>query len=450
MGRPGSLAVLAAVLVALGASPARGAEVTRVLSSGEPGSPFSFSLDVRYDRVQRSAKITREFGDNQAGQPPTGLVRDAVELSYSEVTNRVVPRVAVGLWRDLELRLQMPYVIDDTPHWDYGTEGGASVQSRSSIDQNTLDPSGGTCASPPCPMFPVGRTLHAGGAFDDLQVGIAWAVTNERRDAWSPTWVVSLDVTAPTAARYDPAAGRLDPATYPGSFFDAPGFGSGKKAAVGHKIWVYDLATALSKRLGAVEPYVQARVRIPQRSSATYSNCEHAAQLAALPDAQMSDVAAQNCASAYWKDRAKADPPMVASAFLGAELVPFEDMASTRRFSVDLRVGGDFHGRGRWYNELTPATGKLLANDAWFDFVAHLGLAYRTGHALLGLHYAFQRDFAHFITGEAMGHVSNEIVAPGSPQQNPNFDFRWDLPGRRFRVADSMAHTLSVNLAWIY
>ena len=99
---------------------------------------------------------------------------------------------------------------------------------------------------------------------------------------------------------------------------------------------------------------------------------------------------------------------------------------------------------------MTPATGKLLANDAWFDFVAHLGLAYRSGHMLLGLRYAFQRDFGHFITGEAMGHVSNEIVAPGSPQQNPNFDFRWDLPGRRFRVADSMAHTLSASLGLVY
>jgi hypothetical protein len=442
MGRPGSLAILAAV--ALGAGPARGAEVTRVLSSGEPGSPFAFSLDVRYDRIQRTAKITRELGDNRAGQPTTGLVRDAAELDYSQVTDRVVPRLAVGLWRDLELRVQMPYVIDDTPHWDYGTS-----PARSAIDQNRLDPSGGTCAGV-CPMFPVGRKLHAGGAFDDLQVGIAWALTNERRDAWSPTWVLSLDVTAPTAARYDPAAGRLNAATYPASFFDAPGFGSGKKAAVGQKIWVYDVATAFSKRLGSVEPYIQARLRIPQRSSATYSNCEHAAELAALPDAQMSSVAAQNCASAYWKKRAEAQPPMVASALLGAELVPFEDQGSARRFSVDLRVGGDFHGRGRWYNELTPATGKLLANDAWFDFVANAGLAYRTGHALLGLRYAFQHDFSHFITGEAMGHVSNEIVTPGSPQQNPNFDFRWDVPGRRFRVGNSTTHSLSAELAFIF
>lgn len=445
MARPGSLVILAAG--ALAGGPARGAEVTSVLSGGEPGSPFAFRLDVRYDRAQKSAKINREFGDNGPAQPGTGAVRDAAELRYSEVTDRLVPRLAVGLARDLELRIQAPYVIDATPHWDYGEEGGASVQPRSAIDQNTIDPSGGSCAAT-CPMFPVGRKLHAGGAFDDLQIGVAWAITSQRRDPQFPTWVVSLDVTAPTAARYDPAAGRLDPANYPAGFFDAPGFGGGKKVAVGHKIWVYDLATAFSRRLGAVEPYLEARVRIPQRSGATYSNCEHAAELAALPDAQMSSVAAANCAADFWKSRARAEPPLVAGLLLGAELLALEEAG--QRFSVDLRFGADFHGRGRWYDELTPATGKLLASDPYFDFVARLAVAYQIGPALVGLRYAFQRDLGHFITGEGMGHTSAELVTPGSPQQNPNFDFRWDPPGRRFRVVDSMVHSLSLDLALTY
>src|SRR5512143_820226 len=131
MARPGSLVILAAG--ALAGGPARGAEVTSVLSGGEPGSPFAFRLDVRYDRAQKSAKITRELGDDGPGQPGTGVVRDGAELRYSEVTDRLVPRLAVGLARDLELRIQAPYVIDATPHWDYAEEGGASVQPRSAI-----------------------------------------------------------------------------------------------------------------------------------------------------------------------------------------------------------------------------------------------------------------------------------------------------------------------------
>lgn len=443
--RPRSLAILAAG--ALAAGPARGAEITSVLSGGEAGSPFALRLDVRYERAWKGARITREFGDNGSDQPGTGVVRDAVELRYSEVTDRLVPRLAVGLARDLELRLQMPYVLDFTPHWDYGKEGGASVQSRSAIDLNTIHPSGGSCAAAPCPMFPVGRKLHAGGAFDDLQIGVAWVVTSERRDPPFPTWVVSLDVTVPTATRYDPAAGRLDPATYPSSFFDAPGFGGGSKAAVGHKIWVYDLATAFSRRLGFIEPYLQARVRIPQRSGATYSNCEHAAELAALPDAQMSSVAPANCAAELWRNRARAEPPLVAGFLLGAELASAE---VGPRSWVDLRLGANFHGSGRWYGELTPATGKLLASDPYLDFVARVAVAYQTERALVGLRYSFQGDLAHFITGEGMGRVPRERVSPGSPEQNPNFDFRWDPPGRRFRAVDSLTHSLSLELAFAY
>jgi hypothetical protein len=436
MGRLGSLAILSAALLAPAA--ARGAEITRVLSTGD-GDASVFSIDVRLERAQKSAKITREFGDNQAA-PSTGAVRDEVELKYSQVTDRVVPRIAIGLWRDLELHLEWPYVIDDTPSWDYGN--GVNVPGRSAVDNNTLDASGNTCAAGICPMFPVGKKLYAGGAFDDLKLGLAWGVMNERRDDWAPTWVVSLDVTAPTAARYDPAAGRLDPT----SFFDGPNFHSGKKAAIGHKIWMYDLATALSKRVGKVEPYLRANVRIPQKSSSTYSNCEHAAELAAL--GQMSTAAPGNCASSFWEKKAEAEPPLLVGMVVGTELVPLDERG--RRFSVDLRLGSDFYSRGRWYNELTPATGKLLANEPYFSVSGAIAAVYRSGGFRIGFQYAFQHDFPHFLTGEAMGHVSNEIVIPNSPQQNPNFDFRWDLPGRRFRVADTAVHTLSLDLAVLY
>jgi predicted heme/steroid binding protein len=445
MGRTGGLAILWAA--ALAAAPARGAEVTRVLSTGDPDSP-AFSLEVRFERLQKTARITREFGENQNGQPATGVIRDEVELSYRQATDRAVARIAGALWRDLELHLEVPYVVDDTPHWAFGSGAGSASGYPSSIANATYDASGATCAATPCPMFPVGTSLYAGGALDDLTVGLTWGISNERRDPWVPTWVLSLDVTVPSAARYDPAAGRLDPTTYPGSFFDGPNFRSGKKAAVGHKIWVYDVSSAVSKRLGKVEPYLRAGVRIPQKTSSTYSNCEHAAEMAALPVAQMSSVAAANCASDYWKSRAEAQPPLQTGMVLGAEVVPLDEPA--RRFAVDFRVGSDFTGRGRWYDELTPATGKLLANEAYFTFNARVAAVYRSGAWRLGLHYAFQHDFPHFITGEPMGHVSNEIVAPNSPQQNPNFDFRWDLPGRRFRVTDTMVHGVGLDLTWAY
>jgi hypothetical protein len=440
MGRLRSLAIGCAGSL-LAASAAGGAEVTRVASSGDPDHPFEMSVSLRWERTQRQGKITREFGDN--AQSP-GVVQDAVELAYSEVSNRILPRVTVGLWHDLELRLELPYVLNAEPNWKYGTVGGVSVAPTSAIANNGIDASGDACATTPCPMFPVGSTLFGGGTLDDLRVGVAWGILSEKRDAWWPTWVVSLDVTAPTSARFDPAAGRLNAAD-----FAAPkSFSSSQRSAVGHKIWSWELATAMSRRMGAAEPYVKLHAVLPQRTNSTYSNCEHAAELFAL--GQMSDRAVANCGLPAWKTLALAQPPAVYGFLFGVELSPYEDRSSAQRFSVDLRLGADFTTRGRWYNELTPATGKLLTNSPYLTLAGQVALRLRTSRWLaLGLEGLFERDFAHFITGDSMGHVDNEVIDPVTQpaQMNPNFDWRWDLPGRRFRITDSLTYRIALTAA---
>jgi len=427
----GRLRSLLFALAALPSGLAGAAEATRVSSSGEPESVFDLSISVRYERTDRRAKVSRETGSVPSF--PTGQVNDESELTYSQVTSRLVPRLALGLWHDLELRAELPWVLADEPTWKDSGAAGAS-----SIAQNRLTPDGGLCTGT-CPMFPVGRTLHAGG-LDDLRIGIAWAILNERRQQWIPSWVVSLDVTAPTAARYDPAADRLSAA----SFFDAPSFAKSKRVAVGRKIWVYELGTALSKRMGAVDPYFKAHVRIPQRSPQTYSNCEHAAELAdparMTPDGrQATSVAATNCALPQWKTAALADPPVVGGMAFGVELVPYEDRASTQKWAVDLRLGGDFTSRGRWYNELTPATGKLLANEPYLTASALLGTTLQASrYVILGIAGTFQYDFPHFITGDRTTRL-------GLPDENPSFDWRWDPAGRRFRVSEVLVWSVSAT-----
>lgn len=442
MGRLRSLATLLAG--ALTAAPAAGADITRVSSSGEADSAFDLRIDVRYDRTQRRAKITREFGDN-AGVPGIGVVGDESELTYARLTSRVVPAVHVGLWHDLELRAEMPYVLADDTTWKYDSVGGVPVDqgpTSSSIGGNRLTPDGGACSGP-CPMFPVGKTLYAGGAFDDLKVGLAWGILNDRKDPYAPTWVVSVDLTAPTAARFDPAAGRLSTA----SFVDAPSFASSKRAAVGKKIWLWELATAFSKRMGPADPYLQAHLRIPQKSSSTYSNCEHASSLADPALGQMPTFAPALCASAS-KKVAEADPPLSAGMIFGVELVPYEDRVTSQKFAIDLRLSTDFTGSGRWYNELTPATGKLLHNDAYLTVAAQLGIQLRASRYItLGVQGSFQYDTPHLITGEAMGTNSNTYWTPVA---NPNFDYRWDLPGRRFRVAESTVLAVAASAAFAF
>jgi len=440
MGRFRSLATLVAGLVAGG--PALAAEITHVSSSGEPDSAFEMSLAVRWERTARQGAITREFGET-TGQPATGVVRDGPELKYSQVSNRIVPRLTVGLWRDLELRAELPYVLGDDTTWK-DDSGGVS-----GIALNQLTPDGASCANlpggtPTCtlPMFPQGATHYAGGALGDLQLGLAWAILNERKESWVPTWLVSLDITAPTASRFDPAAGRLEAGEW-----SAPGsFTAGGKSRIGRKIWTYDLATALSRRMGVAEPYLRVHLAVPQRSSSTYSNCEHAAELAAI--GQMTtgaQGAVANCALPAWKTEALARPPLVYGLLLGTELVPYEDRATGQRFALDFRVGADYVGRARWYNELTPATGKLLATEPYLSFTGMLALHLKASrYVTLRAQGTFQHDLAHFLTGEPQGNVVNEIGVTGG-DVNPNFDYRYDLPGRRFRLTDLIAYTITVS-----
>jgi hypothetical protein len=428
----------------LAASAAGAAEITQVTSSGEVDHPFGFALGVRWERIERRAQITREFRD----AIQTGRVQDELELDFSEVQNRLVPRLAIGLWHDLELRAELPVVLADEPSWRYAPSGGGRAAGGSapvySIADNAIDASGNACPGTPpgnlCPMFPVGHKLRTGTALDDLRVGLAWAVTSQRRTPWWPTWVVSLDVTAPTAARFDPARGRLDAA----AFFDPSRFSASHPAPLGRKIWIWELATAVSRRMGVAEPYVRFSAKLPQRTNQTYSNCEHAAELAAI--GQMSSAAAQNCQSATWKTRALADPPQVYALALGTELLLGEDKAASQRYAIDLRVGADYTTRARWYGELTPATGKLLASAPFLSTGARLGLDVRANRVLvLGLHGAVAHDFGHFATGESQGSGLGSQVAVNGPDQNPNFDWRWDPPGRRFKVANVLLWSVGAS-----
>jgi hypothetical protein len=131
---------------------------------------------------------------------------------------------------------------------------------------------------------------------------------------------------------------------------------------------------------------------------------------------------------------------------LGAEFIPYEHRGSGQKFTVELRAGGEYVTAARWYNELTPATGRLLASEAYLAGSGLLGMSLRASrYVLLGVQGTFQYQASHFITGEAQGRISNEIVAPNGADQNPNFDWRWDLPGRRFRLQDSFGYTVAAS-----
>ena len=445
MGRLRLGAILACSLAAL-ASPARAAEITSVAST-EPNDPFDLRVSFRWDRLQERGKITREQS-NPSVNPPFGEVVDVNELRYTRVRNAIVPRVALGLYRDLELHAEIPYVLGDDHSWRYAMVNGFSVEPNSTIKNNTIDAMNQPCSPSPCEIFPVGApsTVFHGGRAGDLVVGMTWGIFSDRRDDTKPFWLVGADLTFPTAALYDPAAGRAGRPSWTSPFSS-----SGTTAPVGEKVWKYDLFTAISRRIGAIDPYFRAHVTGMHASSKTYSNCDHATELAQHAPAEMTIAGAQNCADASWESEAGAQLPWIAGLTFGTELVPYESKQDEQKVTIDVRVFGDYTSSQRFYNPLTDATGKLLKTEAFLTAGGQLGVYLRASHYVsLHANASLGMNTSHFLSGESLGRAGVDAngadvsgVTPNG-NLNPNFDWRYDAPGRRFRITEDTLFAFSV------
>jgi hypothetical protein len=439
------MGAITAVALAAGAGPAAAAEVTRVATRGEPGHPFELHLSVGWDRVQEQAQLTREIAQG-------GRIVDGDEIRYSRVVNSVVARAALALAEDLDVHFEWPYVLNDDRSWRFGihgnqSTGGGSVGAGpiSSIEANAIDASGNACGAAACPLFPVApsTTVYHGGRWGDLKAGLAWGIFSDKKDATKPYWLVGLDVTFPTAALHDPAANRGTDWSSPYDLRTRPG-------PLGEKVWKWDLHTVLSKRVGPVDPYVKAHLTLMSKSASTYTNCDHAQELSAaspaVPVAQMNAEAAAGCRAGGADTQAQL--PWIAGLTFGTELVPYENAAEGSRVSIDVRLWGDYTAASRFYNELTDASGKLNWTDSYLTLGGMLGLYFRTSKWI-----TFQATASlstktdHFVTGETLGRnrtwpaladpaSANPGLTADPSQMNPNFDWRYDAPGRRFRLSE--------------
>jgi hypothetical protein len=435
-------ALIACTLVAL-AAPAGAAELSRVATS-EVGNLFDLHVSLRWDRTQLRGKVTREQAD-PAMNAPFGGIPNVDELRYTRVTNALVSRFAVGLHRDLEIHIELPYVLADDHSWRYALVDGFSVATDSTIANNAIDAMNQSCGAAPCPLFPVGpsTTVYHGGRAGDVKAGIAWGIFSDARDDTKPFWLVGADLTLPTASMYDPAAGPRD------ATWASPHVSSGNPAAFGEKVWKYDLYTVLSRRLGPIDPYFKAHVTGMQRSSSTYSNCDRIAELAGRTIAEATSAGAANCAD--WGDDAGARLPWIAGLTGGAEFVPYENRSEDQKVSIDVRAFADYTSSQRFYNPLTDMTGKLHETEPYLTVGGVFGLYLRASR-FVSLHASgsLATQTAHFLTGESLGRggvadAGRDITGvTANPDLNPNYDWRYDAPGRRFRFTESSVFGLSV------
>jgi hypothetical protein len=414
-----------ATLVALlsFSSVALGAELTRILSSFEDDKPFRMSIEVGYQRTQEKSQLVRETHQN-------GQVVDMPEVNFLGTDQRLVIDARIGLWRDLEFHFLLPYIFAQNRSWRYA---GGTSDANSTVFNNCLQPNGDLLAAN-CPTTGLGsRPLFTPssdsyrGGLGNLTFGIAYALFNQARDDTKPTWIVGLDYTAPTAAMLDPTV-PTDPQN---------------RGNIGDKVHRFKLYTALSRRIGRVEPYFQLHYTLPLRGSGWYSNCDHP-----LPTIL---GRYENCGVAVWtREETGIHPAHVGGAIVGSEFVLDESPRQHRKYAVDLRALATYVSPGRYYNEMSDLFRKLLYNQDYLEVGGAIGglaqpveiVSFQTLFSL-----AYQSD--HILTYEVLGRDLDGDGAidsvKGSKEVNPNFDFRTDMASRRFKATHTFVFRIDLS-----
>ncbi|HVE81228.1 MAG TPA: hypothetical protein VND93_00200 [Myxococcales bacterium] len=414
------------------------AELTRVASSFDEGHPFGLFVELGFDRTQRRMAISREFhtGPQPDGSP--GVLETSPQLRYAGVDYRLNLDLHAGLWHDVEFHYGIPLVFSQSEEWWLS---GNQTAATSAVLNNCVNASG-TLVNPSCPttgagavpMFPGvsiastnGQPQVFRGGFGNMRFGLRWAAFNQLRDDTKPTWVVGLEYEAPTADRLDPTEEASET----------------KHGSIGDRIHKYQLWSAFSRKVGAIDPYVKVDFSIPYHGPGWYSNCDH-------PDSTRM-AAPGNCTLTEWsRDTTGIQYPYTAEMIAGSEFTVFDQPAKKQRFTVDVRAHTRYVSPGRYYNELSGLTKKLmytgdyiqvggsvglLANVAdYLTLRARTTLSYETDHPLTN--EALGQDFKCNSPNAVLGSCENGSVDyTSNPNElNPNFDYRMDLVARQFRA----------------
>lgn len=459
----GSLLALLALLAAT--PPATAAEITDVIDAADGDDPFDMRIEVDYRRSLRRAKITREFNcqptttpehiETCPEAPPEGELLHVKELRYERVIHEVVPTVRVGLWHDLELKVEIPIVASDEQTLRFAGDGGDPDSVAITPAESTIAPEGGE------DLFAVPPDLPKRGGFGDMLFMLRYSPIAQERDDLRATWTIELGYRAPTGAvmKYN-------------------------NEAVGRGVHELIVATALSHRFEYAEPYARFDAAFP-----------FASQNALFKD--------------YGDSQQHVGPGARAGFMAGAELVPYDDEKRGVKFFVDIGLGAEYQAEGRDYSELFDALGGATAGRAPDDACAignpydpvgapncprynpdsrsriadtpldglttveehvtvkgKLGFGmYLSRFARIGVTLQLDHDTEHYLSNadvgrdldgsglvEARGAVPNADGIGGydPTEHNPTYIPAIDAVGRRIRVEETTVFHLGANISLVF
>lgn len=402
-------------------SAANAAEITRVASSFEKDDPFGLFLDFTFDRTQDRGKIVREWYQD-------GTNQDVTELRYSKYETALGIDAHIGIFRDVELHVGVPIIFQQDRYWGFAALTDAG---NTTLYRNCGDAAGNGCNSPGAgtdQLFAVGNPSSSfRSGLGDLTASLAWAPFVQKKDPSKPTWVMRFLYTAPTANLLNPSVATSASA----------------RGGIGEKLHKFGFSTSLSKRLGAAEPYFELHYTLPIRASGFYSNCADAsAARQGHPE---------NCGKNGWApDETGIHPAHTGGIAFGIELTPYENAEHFQRFTIDFRTFANYTSESRSYNEMSDLLGKLLTTSDYGTIGGQVGFVGQAADFLmLRGSGSIAYNTEHFLTGEVIGKDLNGngvVDVSTAPEEiNPNYDFRVDRPGRRFRIQEQLIFRLMIT-----
>lgn len=469
----GALAAFLALAI-LAPAASRAAVITDVADAADGDDPLDVDFEFRWSRTQRKSKITRESLVADTDSPGNMKTTHVTELHHQRWTHTLDMGISIGLYHDLELHGNIPYAVHDEQYWNYATVRNPDtgldeyVGPKSTIQNTNIDANGGCFSATDCtqtrPLMPVDGRVFRGG-FLDPSIGFSWAIFNGEReqkldDSWFPhkirtaTWVLGFDYTMPIIKAINPTeANPKSP-------------DSSKPLPLGVGAHRFDFSMAMSKRVGIVEPFFRLHYTLPITSkAAAYDNCDARSldadnQIMTTIGKQTCDPSRNDPAEKYWREERGTglQAPHVGGVTLGTEFIPVEEKDGLR-LSIGVSMSADYVSRGRYYTELSDALRKLTYAEQYFKANGQLLFDLRFSK---WVHFVWTAslgtDTPHSITAEQVGKdlygetstaQPNGVVTPNSSEMNPNYDYRIDQPGRRFRVTNvgvyGVSGMLSVN-----
>jgi len=448
----------------LQASPGDASWVTKSLTAAEPKNAVDVNLGATWDLASKTAKITREWIRE-------GEAVDVRDLIYEEEIQRLLLQLRVGLFHDVELRLQAPLIFNETRAIRFA-DGVSDVNSTLCCEGTSqLADDSSYPYNPRYPITTAPGERHRAG-WGDMTFGIGWSPFVDYKDEAYPTLTLRADITAPTGKQRNPA--------------DLNALSSSDPAPVGMGLTVFDLSLGVSKRMReetpSFDPYFLLGAELPIPSEG--------------------------------QRKLGMDPPIKGRFLVGTEVIVYEDEKLKQRFALDFSFQTTYISTGRTYSELSEflpnfnrtavsrdpspvkdsdyeyddfnepghyanqvpgqkcgkiegvACGELNQVDQYLNLQGQAAVHLQfTEFSLIRAGVQLQHDTGHFLTNEHTGTdldpagaaatcdggneqcsgVLNVVNSRGEDERSAYWDPRYDTPGRRIRIEQVMNWTFFVT-----